>query len=67
MAVWQVKTNDDVISFGGKTRKKLTPSACNEPFKGRFWCPRKKWFFKEPCPFVNKRECYNYKQICGAY
>jgi hypothetical protein len=66
MAVWQVKTRGKVIYFGDKKRKKLTPSACNEPFKGRFWCPRKKWFFKEPCPFMNRRECNNYQVMCGA-
>jgi hypothetical protein len=67
MGVWQVTTEKNLISFGDKTRKKLTSSSCNEPFKGRYWCPRKKWFFMEPCPFMNKRECYNYRQICGIY
>jgi hypothetical protein len=67
MTVWQVQTEDDYISFGGNMRKKLRPSACNEPFRGHFWCPRKKWFFKEPCPFLNKHECLNYRQMCGSY
>jgi len=67
MRVWQVKTDNKYISFGGTRRKKLRPSACNEPFKSFFWCPRKKWFFKESCPFINRRECKNYQQMCGLY
>jgi hypothetical protein len=67
MALWEVKTTGNVISFGQKTRKKLYRSACNEPFKGYFWCPERKWFFKEPCPFINRRECNNYRQMCGSW
>ena len=47
MTLWKVKTEDDYISFGQNKRKKLRPSACNEPFKEYFWCPSKKWFFKD--------------------
>ena len=36
-------------------------------FKEHFWCPGRKWFFREPCPFLNKRECLNYRQMCGSY
>ena len=66
MEVWRVTTQDEYISFGGKTRKKIAPSACNEPFKNYYWCPKKKWFLRELCPFFNRRECDNYRQMCGS-
>lgn len=52
-----------------KTRKALSssPRGCNEPFKDMWWCPEKKWFSKEPCPFINDRECQNYKKMCGGF
>jgi hypothetical protein len=67
MKVWEVTTDDNYISFGGKVRKKTSPCACNEPFKEYFWCPGKKWFSREPCPFLNRRECLNYRRMCGSY
>jgi len=62
--LWEVRTDASHIAFGERKRKKLRPSACNEPFKGYYWCPSKKWFFKEPCPFLNRRECRNYRRMC---
>jgi len=53
--------------FAQKIRKKITKNGCNEPFKDRYWCPKKEWFSKDPCPFVNQRECQNFKQMCGYY
>lgn len=66
MNLWQVSTTDSHIAFGPYRRKKLYPSGCNEPFKGRFWCPGRGWFLKGPCPFVNKQECGNFRRMCGA-
>jgi hypothetical protein len=66
MGIWQVTTDGDQISFGGLARKKIKPSGCNEPFKDHFWCPERKWFSKDPCPFLNRRECLNYKRMCGS-
>jgi hypothetical protein len=66
MAVWRVKSEGDAISFGSFERKKFNRNGCNEPFKNAFWCPKKRWFAKEPCPFVNKWECMNYARFCGA-
>ena len=66
MQVWQVGTEGNVINLGGHRRRMLTRQGCNEPFKGSFWCPRRKWFRREPCPFVNKHECNTYYKLCGA-
>lgn len=66
MALWSVTTSGDSIRFGGKARRTLTHQGCNEPFKGSFWCPGRKWFAKEPCPFSCKQECDNYRRMCGA-
>ena len=66
MTLLNVHIEDNYIVIGSKRRKMLTEHGCNEPFKDRFWCPRKKWFMKGPCPFLNKIECGNYKQMCGS-
>ena len=66
MALWQVRTEGEYIELGFFRRKKLNSQGCNEPFKDRFWCPKRKWFLKSPCPFINKKECDNYKRLCGA-
>ena len=57
MAVWTVGNKDGEMRFGSFSRKSTTPSGCNEPFKNAYWCPKKKWFSREPCPFSNKLEC----------
>jgi hypothetical protein len=64
--LWTVSAGNGNINFGSKSRKMLGSRACNEPFKGSFWCPGRKWFSKEPCPFVSKAECDNYRRMCGA-
>lgn len=65
MTVIRIRTEDGYFMVGDKKRKKLFDSGCNEPFNGRFWCPARKWFSSQPCPFLNKRECNNYKSMCG--
>lgn len=44
-----------------KPRMRLSANAegCNEPFKDRFYCPKKKWFTKAPCPFESREDCRN--------
>lgn len=64
--LWKVETQGDAIVIGGRSRPKLNPRGCNQPFKNVFWCPRRSWFRNEPCPFVNRRECNNYAMMCGA-
>lgn len=64
--VWRFTLTAGVVQRGEVTRKQLTPSGCNEPFKDRYWCPKKHWFHRSPCPFVNQRECENYKVMCGC-
>ncbi len=66
MAVWRVEVEDGAISFGSRKRAKLTRNGCNEPFKNAYWCPKRRWFAKEPCPFVNKWECMNFTRLCGG-
>lgn len=65
MAIWKFVINDKDVSYGSRSRKPLTHGGCNEPYKDRYWCPRKKWFSKETCPFINKRECENFTWMSG--
>ncbi len=66
--IWRFEIQEGNVSYGKKERPQLTQNkrGCNEPFKNRFWCPKKKWFMKECCPFVNSHECENYKKMCGG-
>ncbi|WP_320170442.1 hypothetical protein [Maridesulfovibrio sp.] len=66
MTVLSVRIEGRSFVVGNRDRKMLTRDGCNEPFKDRFWCPRKKWFMKSPCPFINKQECGNYRNMCGS-
>lgn len=66
MKVWRFNVSDDCVEFGGVKRKKLTPDGCNEPYGKRFWCPRRRWFLTEACPFVSRQECDSYRRMCGA-
>jgi len=66
MSVWRFSIQDDEVRYGNKQRRKLTSRGCNEPYKNRYWCPKRQWFRREPCPFLNLRECNNYKIMCGA-
>ncbi|BBD09943.1 hypothetical protein [Desulfovibrio ferrophilus] len=65
MAIWKVTMDGKDVQFGEAKRKRITPSGCNEPFKRWYWCPRRQWFNKIPCPFVNKNECDTYRRMCG--
>ncbi len=65
MALWQFTLLGNTVSYGKKSRKKLTKHGCNEPFRDRYYCPQKKWFMKEPCPFLCQHECRNYEAMCG--
>lgn len=53
------------VVFGKIWREKMTLDGCNEPYKGRYWCPEKKWFIKASCPFANRKECNSFKRQCG--
>jgi hypothetical protein len=64
--VWRFTLENGSVTRGESTRKQLTLSGCNEPFKDRYWCPKKQWFYKAQCPFVNQRECENYRVMCGC-
>ena len=66
MAIIRFSILGNVVHFGARERQKITSSGCNEPYKDRYWCPRKKWFNKEPCPFLCLRECENYQAMCGS-
>lgn len=65
MTIWKFSIQDRDVSYGKQKRKLLTRKGCNEPFKDRFWCPKKNWFRKEACPFVNRRECENFTSMSG--
>ncbi|MGE4299844.1 MAG: hypothetical protein AB7E47_17640 [Desulfovibrionaceae bacterium] len=64
--LWQVTMRDNTVVWGDRRRTLLTANGCNEPFKGRFWCPRKKWFRTTPCPFASRHECGAYQRMCMA-
>jgi hypothetical protein len=66
MSLWQVRTQGANINLGGTLRPLKNPNGCNQPFMGRYWCPKKRWFRGEPCPFVNRRECDNFNRLCGC-
>ena len=66
MALWRFEIQDNRVIIGNRERQKITATGCNEPFKGSFWCPGRKWFSKDPCPFVSRAECDNYRRMCGA-
>lgn len=66
MTIWRFSIQGDEVEIGDGKRRKLTEKGCNEPFKDRYWCPKLQWFRKEACPFINKRECENYKLMCGC-
>lgn len=66
MAVWRFEVHANAVTYGRKRRQKLSEDGCNEPYKGRFWCPKKAWFRITPCPFENQTECDNYLKMCGC-
>lgn len=66
MSVWEFSIQSNVVKIGNKVRRKLSANGCNEPYKDRYWCPKMKWFRKHSCPFVNFRECENFKAMCGS-
>ncbi len=66
MKLWKFTVENKMVKHGCTERQQLTPTGCNEPFKDRYWCPKLQWFRKESCPFINQRECSNYKDMCGS-
>lgn len=66
MNVWQVQMDGNQMMFGSSRRPMFSDQGCNEPFKTYFWCPRRKWFRKEPCPFGSRGECDTYRRMCGS-
>ena len=64
--IWRFEIKDNRVKSGKKQRQQISRNGCNEPFKNRYWCPKSQWFQKEPCPFINRRECDNYKAMCGS-
>ncbi|MFZ5759454.1 MAG: hypothetical protein ACOY4H_05480 [Thermodesulfobacteriota bacterium] len=67
MSVWRFAISDNMVRYGHRERKMLLlHNGCNEPFKGRYWCPKAQWFRKEVCPFVNRNECEAFTQMCGC-
>lgn len=65
MTIWQFSLQSGKVTHGRKQRRMLSSNGCNEPFKDRFWCPKSKWFSKEPCPFMNRHECHSYARMCS--
>ena len=66
MALWHFEIQGEEVSIGSRSRRKLTRTGCNEPFKDRYWCPKRQWFQREACPFATLRECDNFETMCGA-
>lgn len=65
MSVWMVHDEGTSLRMGGGSVVKLNERGCNQPWRGRFWCPRRRWFLKEPCPFSCAQECADFKRLCG--
>lgn len=65
MTIWQFSLQAGKVHHGTRKRRMLTGNGCNEPFKDRYWCPKKQWFSKEPCPFISRLECNNYSRMSG--
>lgn len=66
MAVWRFEIHENEVRCGKKKRLKLTRNGCNEPYKDRYWCPKRQWFSRTPCPFENLTECENFIKMCGC-
>ncbi len=66
MTLWRFTIQGDVVVMGDRNRRKLTRKGCNEPFKGRYWCPKRQWFRREPCPFSSRNECETFEAMCGC-
>ncbi len=64
--IWTFSIDNNRVTCGSRQRTQLSANGCNEPFKNRYWCPKTQWFMKEPCPFINRRECENYRAMCGS-
>ena len=57
------------LQIGGFKRKLLTTDtsiscACNEPWRGRYWCPKLKWFMSSQCEFIDRHECTAWEDQC---
>lgn len=65
MTLWMVRDEGKALRMGGRKVVKLTRKGCNQPYLGRFWCPRRSWFQMEPCPFSSAQECAGFKRMCG--
>lgn len=66
MPVWRFAIQDDVVAYGERKRQKITRDGCNEPYKGKYWCPKLQWFRRDTCPFLNRQECENFEVMCGS-
>lgn len=66
MRIWRFAVDGNNVRYGKKKRQQLTATGCNEPYKDRYWCPKRQWFHREPCPFLCQQECENFKLMCGG-
>lgn len=66
MIISSIKIENGYLVVGFKKVKLFNLSGCNQPFKDSFFCPHKKWFMSEPCPFESKAECSMYARWCGG-
>jgi hypothetical protein len=64
--VWRVRTEGNIMKIGSKQCVRIFTGGCNQPYKGRYWCPIKGWFSTEPCPFASRRECDTFRRMCGS-
>lgn len=54
-----------IIPLFKNKEKEFKCDPCCELRNGQCWCPHIKWYLKDGCPFKNKNECDNYKEMCG--
>ena len=42
------------------------PELCVQLKDNRPWCPKRKWYMMDGCPFSCRNECNIYEEMCGA-
>ena len=58
----------EIIFFKNKKKEKIVEDikCCIVTKSGIDWCPRRKWYMKDGCPFTNKHECDLYREMCNG-
>ena len=55
------KVGDYSFDDGIICEKTKDKNGCNHPYKGRYYCPLKKWFMTQMCDYENMKECTSHE------